>query len=139
MGGVPFKAGEGRCFYGSGGVFKASLHRTEYDANGQERRVTYAGFDEATLRVLKQAFQLLVSDETERRIGGLTVYKSTQNEGSQPSVLVTIGSDTYQLTLSSRGSGAARIVVWLPFERIDEQIVDRQEDLDIVADESDQS
>ena len=62
-----------------------------------------------------------MSQEPSRLIGS-TVVHCTRNEDSPPVVRMRIGSDTYELRLSSRGTGAARLRVWLPASAQDTQI-----------------
>ena len=122
MAGQQLLVAEGNCFYAGGGVFRAFFHRQELDeCTNQSRRVRYVVEDDLTLEIIRQGFELLVSDALSCVIGSTTVH-CTRNEGFSPTVSLKIGSDVYELKLSSRGTGAARLRVWLPATAQDSEI-----------------
>ena len=114
-------AGEGNCYYAGGGVFRAFIYHDEEDDGGRMRRVPYIISDELVVELIRQGFELLVSDDKERIIGSSKVFRTEQEKGP-PSVWLKIGADDYELRLSTRGTGAARLRVYLPGMRQDQQI-----------------
>jgi hypothetical protein len=114
-------AGEGNCYYAGGGVFRAFIYHDEEDDGGRMRRVPYIISDELVVELIRQGFELLVSDDKERIIGSSKVFR-TEPEKGPPSVWLKIGADDYELRLSTRGTGAARLRVYLPGTRQDQQI-----------------
>jgi len=115
-------AAEGVCFYAGGGVFRARFYKNVFDENiGRDRKIMYSVDSDLTLDILRQGFELLVSEESKKLIGSTFVH-CTRSEDAPPSVLLAIGSDTYELRLSARGTGAARLRVWLPASSQDTEI-----------------
>jgi hypothetical protein len=125
---------EGNCYYAGGGVFRAFVYEEKWDQETRKTvRIRKVCDDPLALDIIRQLFELLVSSDTKRVVGDFVVQKLIR-ENAPPMVGMKVGADTYELTLSARGTGAARLVVWGPFDTQDETI-DVQEVTEMLEEE----
>jgi len=117
------QAATGRVFHG-GSDFVAEIGGGQVD-------------DIHVKRVLEEGFQFLLSDDDERIISGYRIKKRYTDRG-QPIVSLNMGGTVYRMTQSSRGPGAAQLLVIIPFlvgtiENYDEPIEEVDEDVEEFA------
>ena len=106
----------GHCFYGGGGIFQAAVYDKVFDEDLQrETRKRAPCPDPRVIELVRQGFELLVSSDKKRRIGGVTVERKTTS-GGMPIVTIPIGACRAVLVQSKSGSGTAKFEWHGPFQ-----------------------